>query len=319
MRILLVVAAALMCACGKGEAPKAEMGSGSATPVAKVPPRTLQLADVPVSGGAPFELHDLTVMKVASVEGGKLTADTGVIRTRVTVKPTGTVHADARLSVATTCRTHDLNLAFDEDRSSQRQNIVDAVGKHAGEIEALYRADPFEDPPQPCELVLRYRADKTTPPVAVAVVCYKDDKLAVGACPAGTFPPPVGDGAEVVLAPTVKANFKDGSAGIHGMFTLVKALAPDEELGSTWRCSDGKKVIVTKKGSDSVVFWTPSAMTAGTSADGGLTTFFEGEGGEATRCELSVEARTAKSSRPLGAFCIDKAGAVARGACTPKL
>lgn len=319
MRILAVIVAALMCACGKGEAPKAETGSGSAAPVAKVSPRTLQLADVPVSGGAPFELHDLKVMKVAHVEGGKLTADTGVIRTRVTVKPTGTVQADARLSVATTCRTHDLNLAFDEDRSNQRQNIAEAIEKHAGEIEALYRADPFEDPPQPCELQIRYRADKTTAPVAVAVVCYKDDKLAVGACPAGTFPPPVADGAEVLIAPTVKANFNAGSAGIHGMFTLAKALAAGEELGSSWRCSDGNTVVVTKQGTDSVVLWTPSAMAAGTSADGGLTTFFASEGGEPTRCELAVVARTPKTARPLGTFCIDKAGAVARGACTPKL
>lgn len=314
----------LVMSCGKGteQKPPAPEGSGAGSAVtpAKAPPRTLQLSEVLVAPGTPFELHDLKILKVSIAKDGTLTENTGSLVLRVTVKPTGTVAAGARLSIATTCRTHDTNLAFDEDRDTRRQDIRDAVANHGGEVEAIYHADPFHDPPQPCELTVRYRAATTAPPVTSAVACYRDDALTIGACPDGTFPPPAADVGEISISPTATMDSKPGSAVIHGMFTLGKALAAGETLGSTWRCSDGTKVFATKPGSDSVVFWTPGAMAEGTSADGSLTTFFQGTGGAATRCEVTVVARTAEATdRTLGAFCIDKAGTVARGACAPKL
>jgi hypothetical protein len=322
MSIKALAGVLLMISCGKGGEPKARpepppTGSGSAAAVKPEPPRTVQVADVPVASGMPFELHDLKVMKAAFVSDGTLTKDTGELELAVTVKPTGTILPEARLSIATTCRTHDVNLAFDEDRTTQQQNIAEVVAEHHGEIRAVYHADPFHDPPQPCELALHYRADKNAPPVVVATACYHDDTVAVGACAPGTFPP-VAEQGDLAISSTVETSFKPGVVGITGLFTLVKPLAAGEQLGSTWRCSDGKKVATSKPDADSVVFWTPGAMTAGTSAQGGLTSFLAGDAGEPSRCELTVVARAAKAKpRPLGTFCIDKSGTVARGACAP--
>ena len=293
-------------------------GSGSSAPNTKASPRTLQLADVPLAPGTPFELHDLKVMQAAYVRDGNL-SESGDLELRAVVKPTGPVDPDARLSIVTTCRTHDVNLTFDEDRDKTRQNIAEAIAKRGGEIAAIYHADPFTEFSSPCEHTVRYRADKAAAPITVASLCYKDAALAVGPCPPGTFPPPAADQGDLGLSSPVLAAFKAGSVGITGMFTLGKALAPNETLGSTWRCSDGKATSSSKPQSDSVVFWTPSAMPAGTSAKGGLTSFLDGDAGAPVRCELTVAARANKKARTLGTFCIDNAGAVVRGACVPKL
>jgi len=322
---------ALLVACGKGDEPKPRTEtpppsrSGSAAP-APEPAPGVRLAELPVASGTPFELRDLKVMHPVLVENGKATPESGTLELRVTVKPLGTIGPDDRLTFLTTCRMHDLNLSFDEDRAEHRQNIAEAVDRRGGEISGLFRATPFDDEPQHCELALRHRTGKSNAPGAkatvVATVCLHDKKLTVGPCDPSPFPAPSAPaGVGLVVADKVSTMFKRGNVGITGVFTVVDKLAATEDLGSQWRCSDGSKTSKTSKGGDTYSFWTPRALDAGRSAHGNLVSFVDGDA-DPTRCQLEVVARPAdskKKPRPLGTYCIDKAGTVTAGACTPKI
>ncbi len=329
----------MLVACGTGDGSKARVeptpnssgssgsASGSGSRSAATPtPHGWKLAELPVTAGTPFELRDLKVMQAVLFSNGKATSETDTLELRVTVTPTGTIGLDDRLTILTTCRMHDLNLTFDEDRMSQRDNIMEVVAKHAGEIASIYRATPFSEEPEHCELVLRHRTGKLgardAKATTVATACLHDRTLEAGACPSNTFPAPTAPtGVGVVIAPKVETAFKPGSLVITGVFTVFDTLGADEDLGSQWRCSDGKKIITSSKGGDSYSFWTPRALVAGRSAHGNLTSFVDGDG-DPTRCQVALVARSAIAKtqpRSLGTYCVDKAGTVTAGACTPKI
>lgn len=176
------------------------------------------------------------------------------------------------------CRVGGYNVVYpgsDEDKRSGRR------------LATLFRPDPFSEPVEACEVTFLEGQ------IPVAAACYREGKLADGACPKDTFPPPPRATQYSVELTRASLELRHGTALVSGLFTVFVPLAAGFRFAAQIRCEDAAG---TASGEGELAFLPLDRLPAGASMYGPVAIFLDRTPEPSAACELRVVSRATTGS-----------------------
>jgi hypothetical protein len=202
-----------------------------------------------------------------------------------------------------TCRVGGFNVVYpsgDEGKVPGRR------------LAALYRADPFTEAPEVCEIQFSLGRERV-----IAAACYRGGVLSDGACAEGTFPSPPRTTEFSIELTRAALELRHGTALVSGLFTRFAPLASGRRFATQIRCEDEHGVAT---GEGELSFLPLERISTGSSIYGPAAIFLDRTPDAGAQCQLRIVSRAADgpASEEIHArYCLTT-GSVRAGDCAQK-